>query len=152
MRLNVADAFIGNINFTITFDFLGMKSFCKLKSDINFRGKDALLKIEQLPMKRRLLGFTIDDQTVDLNGGEIIYKDGLKIVGYIKRSGFGYTVNKHIGYGYVEIEESERICSTKNTVEKLMKSNYEIEIMGKRVVAEPFIKALYDSKRQKIFV
>ena len=129
-----------------------MKSLCKLKSDINFKGRDALKSIDNLPIKRRLLGFSVDDATIDLNGGEVIYRDGSKIVGYIKRSGYGYTVNKHIGYGYIEIEESERKLTAKETVAELMNSSYELEVMGKKVKAKPSIKALYDSNRRKILL
>ena len=123
-----------------------------MKSDVNFKGRDALKSIEKHPIKRRLLGFSVDDPTIDLNGGEVIYRDTSKIVGYIKRSGYGYTVNKHIGYGYVEIEESERKLTAKETVAELMKSSYELEVMGKKVEAKPFTKALYDSDRHKILL
>ena len=85
-----------------------------------------------------------------MNGGEVIYKNGSSIVGYIKRSGFGYTINKHIGYGYIEIDEPDRGHSAKDTLTKLMKSSYELEVMGKRVKAEPFHKAPYDCDRHKI--
>ena len=126
---------------------------CKFKTDINFKGKTALdkvIKVNQVPLKRRLLGFTVEDPTVDLNGGEVIYRDGSRIAGYIKRCGYGYTINKHIGFGYVELEKKERKNSIKQALAELMKSKYELEIMGKRVVAEPFVKAPYDSQRLKI--
>ena len=129
---------------------IGLKFLCKSSSNIDFLGKKALLDTSKTSRKRRLLGFAVDDSTIDLNGGEVVYRDGSNIVGYIKRAGFGYTVNKHIGYAYVEIDESERVLSAKETLNKLMKSSYELEVMGKRVKAEPFYKALYDVDRQKI--
>ena len=134
------------------FHLTGLKSLCKLKSDVDFKGKHALKSMENLPIKRRLLGFSVDDPTIDLNGGEVIYRDTSKIVGYIKRPGYGYTVNKHIGFGYIEIEETERKLTAKETVADLMNSSYELEVMGKNVKAKPFIKALYDSNRQNIFL
>ena len=129
---------------------IGLKFLCKSSSETDFLGKKALVDVSKAPRKRRLLGFAVDDSTIDLNGGEVLHRDGSNIVGYIKRAGFGYTVNRHIGYGYVEIDESERVHSAKETLNKLMKSIYEIEVMGKRVKAEPFYKALYDVDRQKI--
>ena len=129
-----------------------MKAFCKLSSNIGFKGKAALQAIEKEDIKRRLLGFSIEDSTIDLNGGEVIYKDGSKVVGYIKRAGFGYTVNRHIGYGYIEIEKADRKSTSKDTIQELLKSSYEIDIMGKRVVAEPLVKAAYDSARKKILI
>ena len=129
---------------------IGLKFLCKSNSGIDFKGNEALKSIQSMPIKRRLLGFAVDDPTIDLNGGEVIYKDGSSIVGYIKRSGYGYTVNKHIGYGYAEIEESERKHSATETINRLMNATYELEVMGKRVKAECFYKALYDHKRHKI--
>ena len=129
---------------------IGLKFLCKSSSGISFKGKEALEDIANHPMKRRLLGFAVDDPSIDLNGGEVIYKDGSNIVGYIKRSGYGYTINMHIGYGYIEIDEPDRSYSAKDTLNKLMKSTYELEVMGKRVKAEPFHKALYDCDRHKI--
>ena len=84
-------------------------------------GKKALVNISKYPRIRRLLGFAVDDSTIDLNGGEVVYKDGSNIVGYIKRAGFGYTVNRHIGYGYVEIDESERTNSSIETEKSIGK-------------------------------
>ena len=130
--------------------FIGLKFLCKSSSGISFKGKTVLDNIANHPIKRRLLGFAVDDSSIDLNGGEVIYKDGSNIVGYIKRSGFGYTINKHIGYGYIEIDEPDRSHSAKDTLSKVMKSSYELEVMGKRVKAEPFHKALYDCERHKI--
>ena len=132
--------------------FTGLTFLCKLKSDIRFKGKSALDSLSKSPLKRRLLGFTVEDPTVDLNGGEVIYRDGSRIVGYIKRCGYGYTINRHIGFGYVELEEKERNVSSKKVLSELLESNYELEIMGKRVAAKPFFKAPYDPQRVKILV
>ena len=40
----------------------------------------------------------------------------------------------------------------KNWYKTIMNSKYELEVMGKKVKAKPFIKALYDSNRQQIFL
>ena len=134
------------------FVIVGLRFLCKLNNNVNFKGKEALQELVKLPLKKRLLGFTVDDPSVDLNGGEVIYRDGSRVVGYIKRAGYGYTINKHIGFGYVELEEDERHVASKETLKQILESKYELEIMGKKVVAEPFIRAPYDSKRRKILV
>ena len=51
-------------------------------------------------LKKRLAGFTVDDPEVVLLGRETIYRDGER-VGWLTSGGFGYTVGKAIGYGYV---------------------------------------------------
>ena len=130
----------------------GLKFLCKLNTDVNFKGKKALRELVNVPLKKRLLGFTVDEPSVDLNGGEVIYRDGSRIVGYIKRSGYGYTINKHIGFGYVELETDERNVSSKETLRQILESKYEIEIMGKKVLAQPFVRAPYDSERRRILL
>ena len=127
-----------------------MLYLCKHKTETDFKGKETLKQLATLPLKRRLLGFTVDDASVDLNGNEVIYRDGNNIVGYIKRAGYGYTIGKHIGFGYVELTEKERTNSRKETLHKLLQSTYELEVMGKRVKAKPFVTAPYDPERAKL--
>ena len=51
-------------------------------------------------LKKRLAGFTVDDPAVVLLGRETIYRDGAR-VGWLTSGGFGHTIGKAIGYGYV---------------------------------------------------
>ena len=48
---------------------------------------------------KRLAGFTTDPAVV-LLGRETIYRDGER-VGWLSSAGFGYTIDRSIGYGYV---------------------------------------------------
>ncbi len=56
------------------------------------------------PLPRLLAGFTADPSIV-LLGRETIYRDG-KRVGWLTSGGFGYTVGRSIGYGYVRDPET----------------------------------------------
>ena len=51
-------------------------------------------------MKKRLACFTVDDPDVVLLGRETIYRNGQR-VGWLSSAGWGYTVGKNIGFGYV---------------------------------------------------
>ena len=72
----------------------------KLKTDIPFLGREALEVQRNQPLNKRLLCFTVDDPEVVLLGRETIYRNGER-VGWLSSAGWGYTVQKNIGYGYV---------------------------------------------------
>ena len=76
----------------------------KLKSGTDFIGREALLSKQKQPLKKRLACFTINDPDVVLLGRETIYRNG-EVVGWLTSGGWGYTVNKNIGYGYVRNPE-----------------------------------------------
>ena len=71
----------------------------KLKKDTPFLGREALLEQQAKPLPRLLAGFTADPDVV-LLGRETIYRDGER-VGWLSSGGYGYTVGRSIGYGYV---------------------------------------------------
>ena len=54
--------------------------------------------------KKRLACFTVDDPDVVLLGRETIYRNGER-VGWLSSGGWGYTVAKNIGFGYVRSTE-----------------------------------------------
>ena len=72
----------------------------KLKSGSPFLGREATEKIAGEPLTKRLATFTVDDPALLLAGRETILRDG-KVVGYLTSGGWGYTVGKAIGLGYV---------------------------------------------------
>ena len=72
----------------------------KLKSNTQFMGRAALEAAQAKPLTKRFAGFTLDDPDAVLVGRETILRDGHP-VGYLTSGGYGYTVGKSIGYGYV---------------------------------------------------
>ena len=76
----------------------------KLKSNTPFLGREALEAQAAKPLPRLLAGFTADPSVV-LLGRETIYRDG-KRVGWLTSGGYGYTVGRSIGYGYVRDPEN----------------------------------------------
>ena len=74
--------------------------FVKLKKDVPFLGRAALEAQAQKPLPRLLAAFTTRDPGAVLLGRETIYRDGER-VGWLASGGYGYTVGKPIGYGYV---------------------------------------------------
>jgi sarcosine dehydrogenase len=68
------------------------------KADQGFIGAQALAKAG--PLTKCFVGFTLDDPAAVLVGRETILRDGVA-VGYLTSGGYGYTIGKSIGYGYV---------------------------------------------------
>jgi 4-methylaminobutanoate oxidase (formaldehyde-forming) len=72
----------------------------KLRKNTDFLGRTALEALADKPLTRRLAGFTLDDPGAVLVGRETILRDG-RPVGYLTSGGYGYTLGKSVGYGYV---------------------------------------------------
>jgi aminomethyltransferase len=72
--------------------------------DKEFIGKEALEKIKDIPPKRKLLGFIVDDNEVRIYGGphgNPVFVDGNK-VGKVTKFTHGFTIGKNIGYALVD--------------------------------------------------
>ncbi|HLC08980.1 MAG TPA: glycine cleavage T C-terminal barrel domain-containing protein, partial [Methyloceanibacter sp.] len=120
----------------------GLGWAAKLKSSTPFQGRAALEDQASRPLPRLLAGFTTDPAVV-LLGRETIYRDG-KRVGWLTSGGFGYTVGRSIGYGYVRDAE--------NGVDRgrVLSGSYELEVATTRVQAEGFLDPLYDPAMSRI--
>jgi len=116
----------------------------KLQSRKNFVGKEALLEKQEQSIQKRLVCLTLDDPNIVLLGRETIYRNG-KIVGWLTSGGWGYTVQKNIGYGYVRNSKG---------VDRnyLISGNYEIEICSTRYQCRLELNTLYDSKKERILI
>jgi sarcosine dehydrogenase len=113
----------------------GLGFALKLGSDEPFLGRDALERQRRDGLKKRLAGFTVDDPEVILLGRETIYRDGER-VGWLTSGGFGYTVGRAIGYGYVRNPAGV-------DVDYLRSGRYELEVATERVPATLHLRALY---------
>jgi len=116
----------------------GLAWAAKLKTEIPFLGREALLKQRAEGLKKRLACFTVDDPETVLWGRESIFRNG-ELVGWLNSGGWGYTVGKSIGYGYVRWAEGlDRAF--------LLKGEYELEVATRRVPATLHLAPLYDPK------
>ena len=119
----------------------GLAWATKLKSNMPFRGREALAAQAAKPLPRLLAGFTADPSVV-LLGRETIYRDG-KRVGWLTSGGYGYTVGRSIGYGY--IRDSDGVDR-----EKVLSGSYALEVAMARVPAEVFLEPRYDPTMSRI--
>ncbi len=114
---------------------------CKMKSGVDFLGRAALAAQLSGGVKKRLAAFTVDDPSVILLGRETIYRNGER-VGWLSSGGFGHTIGKPIGYGYVRREGVDEAFMTSGS--------YELEVASERVVATLHLGALYDPTGARI--
>ncbi len=114
----------------------------KLKKNIDFKGRAAIEAQVSGGVKKRLACFTVDDPAVVLLGRETIYRDG-KRVGWLTSAGYGHTLGKPIGYGYVRngagVDEAY-----------LTAGRYELEVAAERVPCQLHTEALYDPEMTRV--
>jgi sarcosine dehydrogenase len=120
----------------------GMGWAVKLKSNTPFQGREALVAQAAKPLPRLLACFTADPDVV-LLGRETIYRNGER-VGWLASGGFGYTVGRSIGYGYVRRPE-EGVDA-----DFVLSGSYELEVATERVPATVSLEALYDPANERI--
>src|SRR6266446_2225688 len=114
----------------------------KLKRNTPFLGREALVAQAAKPLGKRLACFTVDDPDVVLLGRETIFRDG-KQVGWLTGAGWGYTVAKNIGFGYVRNKDGV-------ATEWLTSGRYELEVANARVATDLHLTPLYDPTMARI--
>jgi 4-methylaminobutanoate oxidase (formaldehyde-forming) len=107
-----------------------------LKSGKSFIGRDAVIAQKQKPLKKTLACFSVDDDNIVLLGRETIYRNDER-VGWLSSAGWGYTLNKNIGFGYVR-------CADGVDRDYVLSGSYELEIATERVPCEINFEPLYD--------
>jgi glycine cleavage system aminomethyltransferase T len=68
-----------------------------------FIGREALTRIKERGVQRRLRCLTLDDPAVVVMGKEPIL-DGQRLLGHVTSANYGYSVRQSIAYGYLPIE------------------------------------------------
>jgi len=106
----------------------------KLKSGRDFIGRAALAR--NAPLAKRFAGFTLADPAAVLVGRETILRDGVA-VGHLTSGGWGYSLGRGIGYGYVRLADGV-------TEDWLRVGHYALVVAGDEYAAEISLASLYD--------
>lgn len=114
----------------------------KLRTDTDFKGRPAMLAQRAGGVSKMLAGFVVDDNSVVLLGRETIYRNGER-VGWLTSGGYGYTVDRPIGYGYVR-------NSTGVDADYVRSGDYELEVATERVPCTVSLRPLYDPTMSRI--
>ncbi len=120
----------------------GLGWAAKLKTDIDFKGRAALEKQKQTGVKKMLACFTVDDPDIMLFGRETIYRNGQR-VGWLSSGGYGHTIAKSIGYGYIRNAAGV-------DAEFVRGGDYELDVALTRVPCQVHLGPLYDPKMLRI--
>ncbi len=120
----------------------GLAWAVKMKSGVEFTGRAAVAAQLAGGVAKRFAGFTVEDPQVVLLGRETIYRDGVR-VGWLSSGGFGHTVGRAIGYGYVR--------NADGVDEAMLRSGvWELEVAATRVPARVHLEALYDAGNSRV--
>jgi 4-methylaminobutanoate oxidase (formaldehyde-forming) len=106
-----------------------------------FIGREALEKIKDEGVNRRLVQFVLEDADQLLFHDEPIYRDD-QLVGRVASAQYGHTLGGAVALGWVEsVEVVERAW--------FQEGRYEIEVAGQRVSARASLRPLHDPKSER---
>ncbi|HLW27562.1 MAG TPA: FAD-dependent oxidoreductase [Kiloniellales bacterium] len=120
----------------------GLAWAVKLSSQRPFLGREACERLARQPLKRRLLCFTAEAPDTVLLGRETILRNG-ETVGYLTSGGFGYTLNRPIGYGYLRNDAGI-------DQEFIESGRYELVVANEPVPAKLHTRVLYDPELKRV--
>ncbi|MCX8116182.1 MAG: aminomethyltransferase family protein, partial [Burkholderiaceae bacterium] len=103
-----------------------------------FRGRDALARIQGEGVKRRIVSLVVDAPHTNLWGNELVLRDG-RAVGFVTSAAFGHTLGKPVALALIANADG---AADKAWVES---GRYEIELAGERYAASASLKAPLDS-------
>ena len=108
------------------------------KKNINFIGKQSLLKIKDKKIKKKLLNFSFVNSSPGkpllMHDEPILYKG--KIVGRTTSGNYSFNFKKNLAFGYLNLD----------SIENYKNENFQIEVekIKYNVLVEP--RSLFDSK------
>ena len=114
----------------------------KLRKNTDFVGRRALERVNGAALTKRFAGFTVDNPGIVLVGRETILRNG-EPVGYLTSGGYGYTVGKNIGYGYVRSADGVDDAF-------LTSGTYELVVATEPVPARLHLEPLYDPAAERV--
>jgi sarcosine dehydrogenase len=114
----------------------------KLKGNQEFIGRAAVAEIAAKPLVKLLCTFTTERADIVLTGRETILRDGA-FAGYLTSGGYGYTIGKPIGMGYVRNADGvDR--------EYVMAGRYQLVVANEIINANILLEPAYDPTNGKI--
>jgi sarcosine dehydrogenase len=114
----------------------------KLASGTDFLGRSAAEAAAKSLPRKRLAGFTAENPDIVLLGRETILRNG-EYAGYLTSGGFGHTIGRPIGYGYVRNAEGV-------TEAHLADGAYELVVANDRVPARLHMRPLHDPEGSRV--
>lgn len=109
-----------------------------------FIGKDALVAAKTDPdhLKKRIVQLLVEDETIQLWGGEAVLCDGVEI-GEVRSAGYGHTLGAAVAL--CEIKASEPV-----NAEFINSHSFQIDVAGRRCVAKAYLRTPYDPRSERV--
>ena len=107
----------------------------------DFIGREAVLRVADAGLARRLVQFRLTDPEPLIFHNEAVVRDGV-IVGPVTSGSYGHYLGGAVGMGYVP-------CLGQSEAE-VLGSSYEIEIAGRRHAAVASLVAMHDPKSARV--
>ncbi|CAB1318141.1 unnamed protein product, partial [Coregonus sp. 'balchen'] len=121
----------------------GLAFTCKMKSTIPFLGRASLEKQKAEGLRRRIVCFTIDEK-VPMFGLEAIFRNGVP-VGHLRRSDYGFFIDKQIGYGYIRNPDGGVV-----NADFIKSGKFTLERMGVVYEAKAHLKSPFDPSNNRV--
>jgi 4-methylaminobutanoate oxidase (formaldehyde-forming) len=122
-------------------DEAGLGWAVKMGTNTAFKGRAAVQAQRRDGVRKIMATFTCDADVI-LSGRETIYRDGMRC-GWLSSAGFGHTLGKSIGMGYVR-------SATPIDKDHVLAGSYELEVATQRVKAEVSLSPLYDPGMDRV--
>ena len=119
----------------------GLVFAVKLKSNVDFKGRNAVEAQRDAGVKKIMTTFAADSDVI-LLGRETIYRNGER-VGWLSSAGYGHTVGKSIGMGYVR---SDHVIDR----DYVLSGQYELEVATRRIPCTAHLEPLYDPQMKNV--
>ena len=121
----------------------GLQFTISYKKNVNFIGKDSLLKIKDKPLEKRMMMFVLKDSKPGeplLQHEEPIYLDN-KIIGRTTSGNYSFCFGKNLSFGYVNSGNTIETLRGKNLYIEVEKIKYPVKILSKPLNSKYFKEA-----------
>jgi glycine cleavage system aminomethyltransferase T len=122
----------------------GLTFACKLKTDLDFLGREAVEKAKAARPRRRLVSFVVADPEPMLWGGELVLHDG-RAVGQVTSAAWGQTLGSCVGLAYVNDPDAETV-----TADWLRSGGFAVNVGGRIHGVQVGLRAPYDPDGTRI--
>ena len=122
-------------------DEAGLGWAVKMKKNIDFKGRVSV-EAQRVTGKKKMLATFVADGDIILSGRETIYRNGER-VGWLNSAGYGHTLGKSIGLGYIRDAAGVDAIYVKE-------GEYELDVATVRVPCTVSLGPLYDPKMERV--
>jgi sarcosine dehydrogenase len=122
-------------------DEAGLGWAVKMRKNTDFKGRSAV-ETQRANGKKKMLATFAADGDIILSGRETIYRNTER-VGWLSSAGYGHTLGKSIGLGYIRDESGVDASYVKEGA-------YELDVGTVRVPCTVSLAPLYDPKMERV--